>query len=141
MDELLYEPTDELDVLISRALADEPLLKAPASLHRGVEARLRIAHLRDHEKARFFASMTTLALVFIVSLCAAGTVLWFTSLSFLYTDGVSGGKGLLDYYLTAMTMYFSDYQGAYTLLVSLVLGIGAFVAAIAMGLRRLKYTD
>jgi len=137
----LYEPIDDLDALISRALADEPFLKAPVSLQRGVEARLRIAHLRDHEKARFAASMTTLALVFIASLCVTAVVLWFTSLSFLYTDGVSGGKGHLDYYFSAMTMYFSGYQGAYTLLMSLVLGIGAFVAAVALGLRRLKYTD
>jgi len=137
----LYEPIDDLDALISAALAEEPLLKAPASLQRGVEERLRIVHLREREKARFSASITTLALVFFASVSMAGLVLWFTSFSFLYTDGVSGGKGHLDYYLTAVPMYFSGYQGGYTLLMSFILGIGAFVAAIAMGLHKARFND
>lgn len=137
----LYEPIDELDALISAALSDEPMLKAPASLQRGVEERLRIVHLREREKARFSASMTTLAIVFLASIGAAGTMLWFTSFSFLYTDGVSGGKGHLDYYVTALSMYFSGYQGSYTLLMSFVLGIGAFIAAIVMQLRKARFTD
>jgi hypothetical protein len=137
----LYEPMDELDALISQALADEPLLKAPVGLQRSIEARLRVVHLREHEKARFSASMTTLAIVFVASLCVAATVIWFTSLSFLYTDGVSGGKGLFDYYLTAIAMYFSGYQGGYTLITSFVLGVGAFVVAVAMQLHKLIFTD
>ena len=137
----LYEPMDELDDLISRALADEPFLKAPITLQRGVEARLRIAHIRDHEKARFTASMTTLAFVFAVSLVVAAISIWFTNLSFLYTEGVSGGKGHLDYYFTALTMYFSGYQGAYTLLMSFILAIGAFIVALAMQVHKFIFTD
>jgi hypothetical protein len=137
----LYEPIDELDALISAALSDEPMLKVPASLQRGVEERLRIVHLREREKARFSASMTTLAIVFLASIAVAGTMLWFTSFSFLYTDGVSGGKGHLDYYFTALPMYFSGYQGSYTLFMSFVLGIGAFIAAIVMQLRKARFTD
>jgi len=137
----LYEPMDELDALISQALADEPFLKAPISLHRGVEARLRIVHIREHEKARFSASMTTLALVFVASLVMAAVAIWFTSLSFLYTEGVSGGKGHLDYYFTALAIYFSSYQGAYTLLMSFVLAIGAFIVAVVMQVHKFMFTD
>ncbi|MCK5861311.1 MAG: hypothetical protein KAH38_02425 [Candidatus Hydrogenedentes bacterium] len=136
-----YEPIDELDALISRALVDEPFLKAPVNLQRGVEARLRIARLRDREKARFSASITTLFFVFAVSLVLAAVAIWFTSLSFLYTEGVSGGKGHLDYYFTALAMYFSGYQGTYTLLMSFILAIGALAVALVLQLHKFIFTD
>ena len=101
-----YEARDELDDLISRALADEPL-----------------------------------AFVFAVSLVVAAVAIWFTNLSFLYTEGVSGGKGHLDYYFTALTMYFSGYQGTYTLLMSFILAIGAFIVALAMQVHKFIFTD
>ncbi len=140
MNELL-EHTDSLDALIAEALSDEPFLKAPITLQRGVEARLRIASLRDHEKKRFAISMATLALVFVAGLAAAAVVVWFTKLSFLSTEGVSGGKGQLDYYITALTMAFSSYQGAYSLIMSVVLAAGAGILAVAMRVHKFIFTD
>ena len=135
------ELRDDLDALIEEALSDEPYLKAPITLQRGVEARLRIAALRDREKRRFAISMVTLALVFVAALLAAATVVWFTKLSFLYTEGVSGGRGLLDYYMTAVGMYFSNYQGGYSLIVSFILAVAACIVAVVMGLHKFIFTD
>ncbi|HDP33788.1 MAG TPA: hypothetical protein ENN29_01620 [Candidatus Hydrogenedentes bacterium] len=140
MDEM-FEPMDDLDALIREALADEPFLKAPITLQRGVEARLRIAHLRDHEKTRFAMSMATLAVVLIASLAMAAVVVWFTKLSFLYSEGVSGGKGQFDYYITALTMTFSSYQGAYSLVASFVLAVAACVVALVMQVHKLMFTE
>lgn len=137
----LREEMDALDLLIEQALSDEPFLKAPVSLQRGVEARLQIAALRDHEKARFSASMMSLALVVVASLALAGLLVWFTNFSFLYSEGVSGGKGQLDYYATALAMSFTSYQGGYSLLGSLVLAIGALVVAVAMQVHKFIYMD
>lgn len=136
-----FEPMDDLDALINQALSGEPFLKAPLSLQRGVEARLRVAALRDKERVRFRVFMVTLAIAFLASLCAAGLLLWFTNFSFLYTEGVSGGRGHFDFYTTSLSMFFTSYQGAYSLLTSFVLGIGAIALAVVMQLHKLMYSD
>ncbi len=140
MNELLKHK-NALDALINEALSDEPFLKAPITLQRGVEARLRIAALRDREKKRFAISMATLALLFVAGFIAAAVLVWFTKLSFLYTEGVSGGKGQFDYYITAMTMALASYQGAYSLIMSLVLAVGAGIVALAMQVHKFIFTD
>ncbi len=136
-----FEPMDELDALIDQALSDEPFLRAPVSLQRGIEARLKLAALRDQEQSRFRFSMASLVFVFIASLAMAGILLWFTNLSALYTDGVSGGKGHLDFYTTSLSLSFTAYQGAYSLIASLVLAIGAIALAVALQVHKLMYSD
>ena len=124
----------DIDALIDQALSAEPLLRAPVSLQRGVEERLRIADLRDREKMRFRLSMATLLLALVSSLLAAGALLWFTNLSVLAKAGVSGGKGQFDYYATALVQSWHAYQGAYTLVLSVILA----VCTLAMGWRPLR---
>lgn len=118
-----YAPMDELDALIEAALSDEPFLKAPLSLHRNIEARVRLVALREHEHRRFAISMFTLVFLFFGSLACAGMLLWFTNLSFIYSEGVSGGKGWFDYYTHALSASFSSYQGAYSMVMSFVLAL------------------
>jgi uncharacterized membrane protein YbjE (DUF340 family) len=124
----------DLDALIDQALSTEPLLRAPLTLQRGVEERLRIADLRDREKMRFRLSMATLLLALVSALFAAGALLWFTNLSVLAKAGVSGGKGQYDYYATALAQFWHAYQGAYTLVLSVLLA----VCTLAMGWRPLR---
>lgn len=124
-----YIPIDELDALIEEALRDEPLLKAPVSLHRTVDARLRIMAMREHEKRRFQLSMITLLGLFFACIACAGMLLWFTSLSSLYNEGVSGGRGWVDYYANALFMYVKGYQGTYSLIASFILAIATVMLA------------
>jgi hypothetical protein len=124
----------DIDALIDQALSTEPLLRAPVTLQRGVEERLRIADLRDREKMRFRLSMATLLLALVSALGAAGALLWFTNLSVLAKAGVSGGKGQYDYYATALVQSWHAYQGAYTLVLSVLLA----VCTLAMGWRPLR---
>ncbi len=124
----------DIDALIDKALSAEPMLRAPVSLQRGVEERLRIADLRDREKMRFRLSMATLSLALVSALFAAGALLWFTNLSVLAKAGVSGGKGQYDYYATALVQFWHAYQGAYTLVLSVLLA----VCTLAMGWRPLR---
>lgn len=124
----------DLDALIDQALSAEPVLRAPVTLQRGVEERLRIADLRDREKMRFRLSMATLLLALVSSLFAAGALLWFTNLSVLARAGVSGGRGQFDYYATALVQSWHAYQGAYTLVLSVLLA----VCTLAMGWRPLR---
>jgi len=124
----------DIDALIDQALSKEPMLRAPASLQCGVEERLRIAALRDREKMRFRLSMVTLLLALVSSLLAAGALLWFTNLSVLAKAGVSGGKGQFDYYFTALVQSWHAYQGAYTLVLSVLLA----ACTLAMGWRPLR---
>mgnify|MGYP001442158175 CR=1 FL=1 len=134
-------PLDELDALIEEALTEEPFLKAPLSLQRGVEARVRLLSLREHERRRFFISIFTLTFLFLGSVFLSGVLVWFTNLSFLYTDGVSGGKGWLDYYATAIMLSFSSYQGAYSLIVSFLLALATFFLAGALQIHKMIYSD
>jgi len=132
---------EELDKLIEEALSEEPFLKAPLSLQRGVEARVRLISLREHEKRRFSVSMLTLTLLFFGSVALSGILLWFTNLSVLYTDGVSGGKGWFDYYATAISLSFSSYQGAYSLVISFLLALATLFLAGALQIQKMIYSD
>ncbi len=130
-----------IDAIIEEALSEEPFLKAPLSLHRGVDARVRLISLREHEQRRFSVSMFTLIFLFFGNLLFAGIMLWFTNLSVLYSDGVSGGKGWFDYYATALMLSFSGYQGAYSLVASFLLAMATFCLVGALQLHKMIYSD
>lgn len=136
-----YAPIDDLDALIEEALMEEPFLKAPLSLHRSIDARVRLISMREHEQRRFSISMLTLTLLFSASILSAGALLWFTNLSILFNDGVSGGKGWLDYYITSLTMSFSSYQGGYSLVASFVLLLVTFFLVGATQIHKFLYSE
>lgn len=136
-----FDCRDDLDLLIAQALAEEPVLQAPPSLLESIEARLDIAELRAHEERRFRVSMTSLLVIFVAALAVAGLSLWFTNLSVLYSEGVSGGKGLLDYYLTAFRMSFSSYQGTYSLAGGLFFSISTVVILAALQIHKMPHSD
>lgn len=135
------EPIDDLDALIEAALTEEPFLKAPLSLHRSVDARVRVISLREHEQRRFSVSMLTLVLLFSGSILSTGLMLWFTNLSLLMSDGVSGGKGWIDYYTTSWAMSFSSYQGGYSLVASFVLVLITFFLVGATQIHKFLYSE
>ncbi len=124
------EKQDRLDGLIARALQGDPQLKAPVTLLQGVEERLRIAELRDREQRRFRYSMVMFASMAGGALFLAAAGLWLTSLHLISNVGVSGGKGFFDYYTTALVLGWDHYRGAYTLVLSILLGVATLAAAV-----------
>jgi len=113
----------ELDALIEAALTDQPLLPVPASFHRKVEERIRIAALRERERSRFRFWMISIAAGFVGALSVAAAVLLVTNFQLFVTNGVSGGKGTYDYMTTVMSQYWSGYSGTYTLVFSILLAV------------------
>ena len=136
-----FKDWDDLDLLIEEALAGEPLLQAPSSLQENIEARLDIAELRENEEPRFCSSMTAPLFILVGALAAAALSLWFTNLSVLYSEGLSGGKGLWDYYMTALHMSFSSYQGSYSFVGAIIFSIGAVVLLAAVQIHKMIYFD
>jgi len=127
--ELDHFPADDLDRMIEEALGSERLLSAPINFHRAVDERIRIAALKDRQRARFRFWMLSLAASACGALFLAAVAIAVTNLQVIVTNGVSGGKGTLDYYLSALLGTSADaYSGTYTLVTSVLL------AAVALGL-------
>ncbi len=106
------------------------MLKAPPTLHRRVVERVRFAAMREQEETRFRYTMATLAVGFLAIIAAGVFLVLFTNLGVLMSYGVSGGKGLYDYYSTSMQLSWSAYRGAYSLLLSLAGALGAVALGI-----------
>lgn len=117
-------PTDDaLDALIDAALHEEPLLPAPPGLHGKIQDRVHIAALQERERARFRNSLLSAMGALVVILGGAATVVTLTHFSHIYHHGVSGGKGLVDYYLTLFRVSWASHVGIYAL--GLTLGLSA----------------
>lgn len=119
----------DLDAIIEDALRGEPLRKAPPTLHRRVVERVRFEAMRQQEQTRFRYTMATLAVGFLAIITAGVFLVLFTNLGVLMSYGVSGGKGLYDYYSASMELSWSAYRGAYSLLLS----VAGALAAVALG--------
>ena len=118
----------DIDAIIEEALTSERMLAAPINFHRKVEERVRIAALKERERARFRFWMLSIAASACGALFMAATLLAVTNFQGIVTNGVSGGKGTLDYYLTAVFgTSMGTYSGAYTLVTSVFLAIVALV--------------
>lgn len=120
----------DIDAAIEAALSGEPMRTAPETLHRRVEERLRIVRLKDQEQSRFRYTMSTMAVGFLVVLAMTGLIVSVTNFYVLILHGVSGGKGQYDAYATSWLISASGYSGAYSLLSSLLLGLGTFIVAL-----------
>ena len=118
----------ELDALIEQALKSEPMLSAPINFHRAVEERVRIAALKDRERARFRFWMLSLTASACGALFIAAATLAVTNLQEIVTNGISGGKGTYDYYLTRVFgASYDTYGGAYLLGTSVLLAMVALL--------------
>lgn len=127
----------DLDELIEHALRSEPMLSAPINFHRKVEERVRIAALKEREHTRFRFWMLSLAASACGALFVAATLVAVTNFNVIVTNGVSGGKGTFDYYLTTLLGGgVETYSGSYTFMTSVLLA-GVALAAGWMPLRRL----
>ena len=117
-------PTDaELDALIEAALRDEPLLPTPPGLHRKIQERVLFATLQERERARFRNSLLSALGALLVLLTGTAFVVILTNFSILYHHGVSGGMGLMDYYLNRFDVSWASEIGTYALF--LTLGLSA----------------
>lgn len=121
---------DDLDVLIEAALSSEPMQPAPANLHRRVEERLRYTHLREKECQRFKLSMTTLVVGAMSAFSLAGMLIAYTHFTFIMNNGVAGGRGQYDSMINMMFQTFSEYSGAYTLSISMLLAAGTLLIGL-----------
>tara|TARA_R110001592_G_scaffold284589_3_gene552919 strand:+ start:380 stop:859 length:480 start_codon:yes stop_codon:yes gene_type:complete len=128
-------PTEaELDELIDAALRDEPLLPAPPHLHRKIEERVMYVALQERERARFRHTLIGAIGALFIIVTGAAVVITLTRFSLLYTHGVSGGKGLVDYYLTLFDVSWSSQIGVY----ALFLMVGLSIAFLWTGLMLLR---
>ena len=127
-------PTDmELDTFIDAALRDEPMLPAPPGLHRKIHERVQIAALRERELSRFRNSLLSAVGALFAILMGTAAVVTLTRFSYLYRHGVSGGKGLVDYYLTLLDVSsWSSQAGGYALLLALGLSAGTLWAGLVL---------
>jgi hypothetical protein len=129
------EPIDELDALIEASLRSEPMLAVPLTLHRRVEERVRIAALRERQRARFRYSMLSFSLACVGVLIFAAFLIDFTTLWLLRTNGLPGGLGLYDLYANSLTRSAAAYSGAYSLMAAILLA-GLSVVIGLLPLRR-----
>ena len=127
---MMIDRRQDIDAIIEQALRTERMRPTPMNLHRGVEQRVRIAQLRDHEALRFRYSMATLGVAFLAALLVAGLLVSFTNLSVLINHGVSGGRGQYDAFTTSMQISYSGYSGAYSLISSMLLASGTILVAL-----------
>ena len=109
----------ELDAFIDAALRDEPLLPAPKGLHQKIQERVLFADLEMRERARFrnslLSALGALCLLFVGTV----VVVTVTHFSLLYHHGVSGGMGLVDYYLNRFDVSWSSQVGLYAIVITL----------------------
>ena len=88
---------NDLDTLIDQALRDEPMHRVPATFHRRLTERLRVAAIVQQERRHFHRRMVSMGIVF------GGLLLAMVGLPVLaYTQGwvarsVPAGMGYLDY--------------------------------------------
>lgn len=121
---------DDLDAIMEAALTNEPMQPAPANFHRRVEERLRYTHLREKECQRFKISMTTLVVGALSAFSLAGMIIAYTHFTLLMNNGVAGGLGQYDSMMNMMFQTFSEYSGAYTLSVSMLLAAGTLLLGL-----------
>jgi hypothetical protein len=113
-------PTNaELDALIDAALRDEPLLPTPPGLHRKIQERVLFAALQERERTRFRNTLLSAVGALVVLLAGTATIVTVTHFSLFYHHGVSGGMGLVDYYLNRFDVSWSSQVGTYALLLTL----------------------
>lgn len=136
MDE--YTP-DKLDALIEEALKNEPMRRAPRTLHQRVLERVQVTALREQEKIRFRYSMLGMAVAFLAVVAGAVLIVSLTNLWGVMNYGVPGGKGQFDYYATSMFMSWARYGGAYSMILS-ILGAGIAVLLGLLPLRKDKWS-
>lgn len=112
----------DIDGIIEDALKGERMLSVPINFHRTVEERVSIAALKERERARFRFWMQSLFASACLALFLASTLVAVTNLQLIVTNGVSGGKGVYDYYLTLLFgTTLENYGGSYMLATSVLL--------------------
>jgi len=120
----------DIDAAIETALRGERFRRAPFTLRRRVEERVRIVALREREQHRFRRSMAVLAVGFLGALILVAGVVLSSNLEVLVRHGLAGGKGQYDYLTTSMTLFWTDYRGAYSLLWSLLAAAGTLLLGL-----------
>lgn len=124
------KPEKDLDIIIDEALRTEPMRSAPPTLHRRVQERVRMVHLREQEQARFRYSMAALTFSFLAAIGMTALVVSFSNLDVMLSHGVAGGAGMLDYHATSMQLSALDYSGAYSLGISLLFAAATLVVGL-----------
>jgi hypothetical protein len=131
---------ENIDALIEDALRSEPMRPVPLTLHRRVEERVRIAALKDRERARFRFSLTSTLVALLTVIGLAGFVLVVTNLGPLLNNGVPGASGIRDWYTARMLQTWTEYTGSYSLVTSVLMAAGTLGLAVWVPLRYFRRT-
>ena len=130
----------DIDALIDQALTTEPTRSAPVDFAARVDERLRVHALIERERARFRASMATLAVAIVAIIAGAGIFVGFTHLQSIMVYGAPGAKGQLDYWANEFFRMATSYTGAYSLAFSLLLALAALaMIVVPWQLRRMRH--
>lgn len=111
----------ELDALIEAALRDEPLLPVPVNLHGRITERVQLAALQQREQLRVRNALLSGFAASVAVVAAAGIIVAQTNFEVFLNHGVSGGRGLIDYYTATVSLSWPRYVeniGAAALLVA-----------------------
>lgn len=108
---------------IRAGLAEGPALRAPLHLYRRVAQGVRIAAWRQREETRFRHVVLGWLVALVAVLGGAVGLVLLTNLQSIMQHGISGGRGWLDYYVTASFMALGRLAAAHalTLMFSLAL--------------------
>lgn len=130
----------ELDALLDEALQPELMQPVPVDFAARVDERLRVHALVERERARFRASMATLAVAVVAIIAGAAVFVGFTHLQSIMVYGAPGAKGQLDYWVNEFIAMATSYTGAYSLAISLLLALAALaMVLVPWQLRRMRH--
>jgi hypothetical protein len=116
-------PSDaELDALIEAALGEELLLPVPVDFHARVAERVHLASLQQREQVRFRNALLTGFAASIVMVTALVALVMVTKFDVLLQHGVSGGRGLMDYYTATFALSWPQYMNTFMVILLLCLG-------------------
>lgn len=120
----------DIDMAIDSALRGERFRRAPFTLRRRVEERVRIVALRESEQHRFRCSMAVLAIGFLGALVLVAGAVLSSNPEVLVRHSMAGGKGQYDYLTTSVALFGTDYRGSYSLLWSLLAAAGTLLLGL-----------
>ncbi|HOK09960.1 MAG TPA: hypothetical protein PLT82_12540 [Candidatus Hydrogenedens sp.] len=118
---------DELDAFIESVLRDEKLIPAPITLHSKVVKRLKLHELRERERMRFRYLMTGFVITVLTIVFGVIFSVAFYKWSVVFWYGSDASRGYWDYYQTILQTFWTRYQGSYSFLISLAVGISTLV--------------
>lgn len=129
---------DILDELIEKALREERLVPPPVTLHSKVMKRVQLQQLREREEKQFRYLMSGFAITVITIVFATIFSIAFYKWSVMFWYGTDAGRGYWDYYRTTLQSLWTQYQGSYSFIGTVLIAISTLILAFTPWLKSPK---